>query len=835
MTSSWATQAPASGRLTTSNNLYDPVSRLRQYSLRLLEEDLPASPLGSAVSEVDFTGGPSAGAPSSAVGPRASPRLAPYPRRHKSQVQELSVAATDVSSSTSCRTPPAQHDPAASGSAGGGRAGGAVSGGGLAALVVAARRRAYCAPEALAAVAAAEAAAEAAEAAAEAFGINQSAASAPIHTGSVALSDGGGPSRDEPKRGEAGLGHPRPDPQPQPQPQAYPRPQPQPQPPQPHHIARGGPALQRLVSALRVAQLRIERSATRKRVGGAQAPASPASGPQPAVAAPSTPRAPDAPASLRPRLSAWSHAALPAVAPQADSPRVPPNPFDRTSSASAASAASAGAASPLVPKRSPASPRDAAWGAASMPVLKCAIREAENEGEDGYAAAASIAAAATAAAAAAALGLTSSPVTRAAGSAWLQSHTSAPSLRPFSSRLSPPEMLRTALSQPADSAPEAPAPAPAPPPLTSSAEATTAAALPLGPRAEAATSRWAAAADPAVVTSVAGAIPVPAGPPPAEDELGGGAEVATRLLWSAPHLPEGMDRPVWQLDDYAVSKRLYKGASSAVYRATCLHSGYRVALKVYFLSHVSTGVMHMIQREMEIHAGAQHPNIIKLYGAFVSEKHLVLVMEYATRGDLFGITQRHQLNELQITEVVMRPLISALSFLHAKGICHRDIKPENVFFTSDWTLKLADFGVSIDLIKERAVTRTGTDGYMAPEVCRCPLKAAPEDNKQDRSLAYGSACDVWALGVLSYELLVGFTPLPDPQAGPRPELQFPASASPACRAFTEACLAEDPSDRPSAMKLMRHEWLSQQRRYRVVATQQQAPTTRNDPYGQSNM
>jgi serine/threonine protein kinase len=57
-----------------------------------------------------------------------------------------------------------------------------------------------------------------------------------------------------------------------------------------------------------------------------------------------------------------------------------------------------------------------------------------------------------------------------------------------------------------------------------------------------------------------------------------------------------------------------------------------------------------------------------------------------------------------------------VQYLHTRGIIHRDIKPENILFTSDMTLKLADFGLAIDLRRERAVTRAGTLDYMAPEV-----------------------------------------------------------------------------------------------------------------------
>jgi serine/threonine protein kinase len=61
-----------------------------------------------------------------------------------------------------------------------------------------------------------------------------------------------------------------------------------------------------------------------------------------------------------------------------------------------------------------------------------------------------------------------------------------------------------------------------------------------------------------------------------------------------------------------------------------------------------------------------------------------------------------------------------LQYLHMRGIVHRDIKPENILFSGGMSLKLADFGLAIDLRKEKAVTRAGTLDYMAPEVSMSP-------------------------------------------------------------------------------------------------------------------
>ncbi|GLI68340.1 hypothetical protein VaNZ11_012742 [Volvox africanus] len=306
-----------------------------------------------------------------------------------------------------------------------------------------------------------------------------------------------------------------------------------------------------------------------------------------------------------------------------------------------------------------------------------------------------------------------------------------------------------------------------------------------------------------------------------------------KLLAASPALPSSMRRKVWALEDYLISRRIFKGSSSAVYKATCRRSGMPVALKVYFLERVPTNVVHMLKREIEIHIQLLHRHVVRLYAAFLDEgDRVVLVQEYAAQGDLYGVLQRMggRMPIEQVANGVMRPFLEALAYMHSRGICHRDIKPENIFFTQSWRLLVADYGVSIDLNHERAVTRAGTEGYMAPEVERCPLKTEPHENKDSPKYAYSTAVDIWAVGVLAYELMVGFPPVVM-SAGPgnpvatlgvsddnsvnvfvrshmnAASLHFPASVPDVARAFVLAALASDPQERPTAAQLLQHPWL----------------------------
>lgn len=113
---------------------------------------------------------------------------------------------------------------------------------------------------------------------------------------------------------------------------------------------------------------------------------------------------------------------------------------------------------------------------------------------------------------------------------------------------------------------------------------------------------------------------------------------------------------------------------------------------------------------------------------------------------------------MQAAKYVVVPFLSTLAHLHASGIIHRDIKPENILVTDSGSLQLADFGLSIRSENDAPVTRVGTLDYMAPEVVNCPRKRNPQDWKHRTDLHYTAAVDVWALGVLVYELCLGEPP-----------------------------------------------------------------------------
>ncbi|KAG2454336.1 hypothetical protein HYH02_001362 [Chlamydomonas schloesseri] len=279
-----------------------------------------------------------------------------------------------------------------------------------------------------------------------------------------------------------------------------------------------------------------------------------------------------------------------------------------------------------------------------------------------------------------------------------------------------------------------------------------------------------------------------------------------------------MDRQSWTLQDYHITNTLYSGYAAQVYTAACKYSGMEVVLKVYNDVNKAPDVaQHEMYREVAIQSSLQHHHIVHLFAAFQEGQTLVLVQEYAPGGDLLGLMAAHggRVDEASVVKTVLRPLLEALLYLHRWGIVHRDVKPENVLFAADGTVKLADFGLAINMVEERPISRVGTLDYMAPEVLRCPIKQhmgmAPGPTTPAR---YGFATDCWAVGVVTFELLTGLPPYASDcryqaeariiAAAPPP---FPHSMSHPARDFIRRLLAPIPGDRPTVRQLLAHPWV----------------------------
>ena len=165
---------------------------------------------------------------------------------------------------------------------------------------------------------------------------------------------------------------------------------------------------------------------------------------------------------------------------------------------------------------------------------------------------------------------------------------------------------------------------------------------------------------------------------------------------------------------------------------------------------IKQNMIEQIKKEIEIMYKLNHPHIIKLYSHFEDEEDFCLIMEYASRGQLYSfIKKQKKLNQISAKQYI-KEIISALKYLHSLDppIIHRDIKPENILIDSNGNCKLCDFGFAIfenELNKvDDKENYCGTAEYLAPEI----LNNLPQSKN----------VDIWALGILLFEMLTGRTP-----------------------------------------------------------------------------
>lgn len=184
--------------------------------------------------------------------------------------------------------------------------------------------------------------------------------------------------------------------------------------------------------------------------------------------------------------------------------------------------------------------------------------------------------------------------------------------------------------------------------------------------------------------------------------------------------------------------------------------------KVYLYKHNFTGkkyaVKHMVKeslikisnslkevyREIDIQSRIIHDNITRLYSSNENEKEFNLVLEYAKCGNLYQIINKKGSFDEDTAFKYFIQAVNAIYFLHDHNYIHRDIKPENLLLDSNGKLKLCDFGWCCEVEIGNRKTFCGTFEYMAPEI----IKEEP----------YNKSIDIWALGVLLYEMLYGYSP-----------------------------------------------------------------------------
>lgn len=203
------------------------------------------------------------------------------------------------------------------------------------------------------------------------------------------------------------------------------------------------------------------------------------------------------------------------------------------------------------------------------------------------------------------------------------------------------------------------------------------------------------------------------------------------------------------IDDYEFIKRLGTGAFADVYLMR-----EKTDKKLYAVKKVSKsllkreGKIEQAIRERELLSSLNHKGIVKLYKAFHDPSYLYLVMEYCSKEALSKLLERHgRTFPYRLVKYYAAELVEILNVLRQSNIIHRDIKPENILITQDNHLKLVDFNCAKKLSSRKTMRNTfvGTLSYVAPEVIKNSRTIGPE-------------VDLWSLGVIIYQMVIGKLP-----------------------------------------------------------------------------
>ncbi|KAF8068671.1 kinase-like domain-containing protein, partial [Lyophyllum atratum] len=258
----------------------------------------------------------------------------------------------------------------------------------------------------------------------------------------------------------------------------------------------------------------------------------------------------------------------------------------------------------------------------------------------------------------------------------------------------------------------------------------------------------------------------------------------------------------WHLTNFDMGRPLGKGKFGRVYMVrTQAEPKYILALKTLYKSEiVQNHVEKQIRREIEIQQNLRHPNILRLYGYFHDSKRIFLMLEFAGKGELYKQLSKHGSFSERRSSRYIDQMADALMYLHGKHVIHRDIKPENILLGSNGELKIGDFGWSVHAPGNRRMTLCGTLDYLPPEMV---------EGKE-----HSEKVDLWALGVLTYEFLIGSPPFEDQSSVPNThrriaavDLKFPATLSVEVKDLISKLLQYDPRRRLALSAVLNHPWI----------------------------
>lgn len=256
-------------------------------------------------------------------------------------------------------------------------------------------------------------------------------------------------------------------------------------------------------------------------------------------------------------------------------------------------------------------------------------------------------------------------------------------------------------------------------------------------------------------------------------------------------------------DAYLIERELTGGGMSRVFVAREQALGREVVIKV-LPPELAAGINHeRFRREIQLAARLSHPYIVPLLHAGESGDLLWFTMPYIAGESLRARLEKSGPLPVRETLAILRDVMEALAYAHSRGVIHRDIKPANILADGQHAL-VADFGVAKAL--GASLPMQGVAGHTTSGIAiGTPAYMAPEQLAADPSADH--RVDIYAVGLVAYELLTGASPFaaPSPTATmtaqltrtPEPLHTMRADVPPALSALVTRCLAKDADNRPA--------------------------------------
>src|ERR1700722_17552844 len=259
--------------------------------------------------------------------------------------------------------------------------------------------------------------------------------------------------------------------------------------------------------------------------------------------------------------------------------------------------------------------------------------------------------------------------------------------------------------------------------------------------------------------------------------------------------------PGTQLDHYRLENLVARSGMASIYRATDLQSGRPVAIKIPHPEVEADPLFYdRFKREEEIGKKLDHPGVMRVY-ADADRSRVYMVMEWVEGKLLRQILIEQKKLPIERAIRITLGICEALEYIHSKGVVHRDLKPENIMVDANDHVKLIDFGIAGSVGMRRLTFAKLTHAMGTPDYI------SPEQVKSKRGDARS---DIYAMGVMLYEMLTGDVPFhgPNPFAimndrllnNPVPPRELNPEISPQLQEIIYRALERNPANRYSSAK-----------------------------------